>query len=153
MAKVSPIATPNPLLENNTLPATGWPALALAGKVNEVAASAAGVTVVAAAEVGVTLLLTKAAEAATEATFKILPLPLPAVPLTIKVTLDAFGKAGMAIPTPWIFATVKEAGGGHCAPPAGALQVTLVAVKLAAAGSFTRSPLASAGPVFAATSE
>ena len=84
----------------------------------------------------------------TVATLVIVPL-VPAVPVTVKVTLPPLGKVGMANVPACSDATVGEAG--HTAPPVTLPQLTLDTVKLATAGSLTVVPLAALGPALLTT--
>ena len=79
----------------------------------------------------------------TLATLRIEP-DAPAVPLTTKVRLPPAGKVVIVKPLcrP---ATVGLAG--QAVPPLAPTQVTVVAVKLATAGSTTMAPLAPLGPL------
>ena len=84
----------------------------------------------------------------TVATFEML-VPVPAVPVRVKVTLPPLGRVGMANVPAWSADKVELAG--HAAPPVALPQVTPVAVKFATAGSLMVALLAADGPLFVTT--
>src|SRR5512141_2259079 len=88
---------------------------------------------------------------ATVATLAIAPLT-PAVPARVKVTLPPLGSVGMTMPLPCSSASVVFGPVGQAAPPVGPPHVTVVALKLATAGSVTTALLAAAGPLLVTTS-
>jgi len=77
--------------------------------------------------------------------------PVPAVPLTVKVTEPPAGRVGMTMPVPCIKATVVAPAVGQAAPPVAAAQPTAETVRLATAGSLKREFEAVDGPALEAT--
>ena len=75
--------------------------------------------------------------------------PVPAVPVTVKVTEPPLGRVGMTMPAPCIRATVGAAG--QAAPPEAEPQVTLETVRLATAASLKTEFEAAEGPELEAT--
>jgi hypothetical protein len=74
---------------------------------------------------------------------------LPAVPVRVKVTLPPLGSVGIASVPACKAATVELTG--QAAPPVAVPQVSVLAVKLATAGSLTVAPLAAEGPLLVTT--
>ena len=79
----------------------------------------------------------------------VIVLPVPAVPVTVKVTLPPLGKVGILNVPPCKEDTVGEAG--HTAPPVTLPQLTPDTVKFATPGSLTVVPLAALGPALLIT--
>ena len=86
---------------------------------------------------------------ATVATFVMVVVVAPAVPVTVKVTLPPLGKVGIANVPACNDANVGLAG--QAAPPVAVLQVILLAVKFTTDGSLTVALFAGAGPLFVTT--